>query len=384
MLGLYVHIPFCARLCPYCDFAVSANAKQDFVLEYLAALRLELRNILRESRTRDARSISSIFFGGGTPTFLAPAVLNDLLQLIRDEHPVAPDAEISLEANPENLCDSEYSLESLRLAGWNRVSLGAQSFDDEALQRIGRRHTSTQIEAAVANARRAGFDNISLDLMFALPGQSRESWRETLRRALILAPEHLSCYALTIEGNTLFARRVERGQLIPLEEDRQAELMQDAYDLTSAAGLERYEVSNYARLGFECRHNLNYWRGGDYLAAGCGAHGHRQGNRWWNERDAKTYVQLVREQGSARDGEEVLSPPQRLSELVMLGLRLRDGFDLKAISQQLDVDARRLLNGQLVDLTRSGVLLDERGKITLAPEAVPLADAVALRLLCDG
>jgi oxygen-independent coproporphyrinogen-3 oxidase len=251
------------------------------------------------------------------------------------------------------------------------------------MRRIGRRHTSTQIEKAFTNARRAGFDNLSLDLMFALPGQSRDSWRETLERALVLAPEHLSCYALTIEGNTLFARRVERGQLITLEEDQQAELMQDASDVTRAAGLERYEVSNYARPGFECRHNLNYWRGGDYLAAGCGAHGHHQGHRWWNERDAKKYVQVIQERGCARDGDENLSPPQRLSELVMLGLRLREGFDLDVISRQLAVDARRLLNGELVDLTRSGVLLDNRGTITLAPEAVPLADAVALRLLAQ-
>jgi oxygen-independent coproporphyrinogen-3 oxidase len=384
MLGLYVHIPFCARLCPYCDFAVSAHAKPSLVVNYLAALRLELKNTLRHSRTHDTRPLSSISFGGGTPTYLSPAVLNELLQLIRDEHSVAPDAEISLEANPENLCGSEYSLSNLRTAGWNRVSLGAQSFDDQALERIGRRHTSTQIEAAIVNARRAGFDNLSLDLMFALPGQSRESWRETLQRAISLAPQHLSCYALTIEGNTLFARRVERGQLIPLEEERQAELMQDAYDLTLAAGLERYEVSNYARPGFECRHNLNYWRGGDYLAAGCGAHGHIQGNRWWNERNAKSYVQLMSERGSARGGEEILSPSQRLSELVMLGLRLRDGFDLEIISQQLDVDARRLLNGELVDLTNAGVLLDNGGTITLAPEAVPIADAVAVRLLSDG
>jgi oxygen-independent coproporphyrinogen-3 oxidase len=160
---------------------------------------------------KHARSLR-IFFGGGTPTYLSPEVLNELLQFIRDEHPVAADVEISLEANPENLCDREYSIETLRSAGWNRISLGAQSFDDEALLRIGRRHTSTQIEEAVTNARAAGFDNISLDLMFALPGQSRDSWRETLNRALVLAPEHLSCYALTIEGNTLFARRVDRGQ----------------------------------------------------------------------------------------------------------------------------------------------------------------------------
>ena len=383
MLGLYIHIPFCARRCPYCDFAVHVGAGADFVADYISALRRELTHVLRQSSSDVA--LTSVFLGGGTPTFLAPQVLADLLSLVRDEHAVAPDCEISLEANPEDLGGEEsaarHALETLHLAGWNRISMGAQSFDDEALKRIGRRHMSTDIRRAFGWARDCGFENISLDLMFALPGQSRESWRQTLCRALELEPQHLSCYALTIEAGTPFARRVERGRLLPIADDEQAVLMNDAFEMTRAAGLERYEVSNYAPRGFECRHNLNYWRGGDYMAAGCGAHGHRAGHRWWNERDARVYVQRVEEEGGARGGEERLSPRERLSEIVMLGLRLREGFSLDAVSRDLQMDAREVLGSELREMTRRGVVLEREGVVSLAPHAVALADGIAARLM---
>jgi len=375
MLGLYVHIPFCARRCPYCDFAVHVGAGQSFVADYVTALQNELKNVLCENRL----PIATIFFGGGTPTALPPKVLADLLHLIRDHANVLPSAEISIEGNPENASDELF--ETLREAGWNRLSLGAQSFDDAALKQIGRVHNSAQIEYSMAAARRAGFDNISLDLMFALPGQSRQSWRETLRRAIDLEPEHLSCYSLTIEPDTHFARRVEEGRLIPLDDGSQAALMEDALEWTQAAGIERYEVSNYARRGRECAHNLNYWRGGDYLSAGCGAHGHRNGHRWWNERDAKIYVQQLQILGNARAGEERLTPEQRFNEIVMLGLRLREGLDLEHAGRKLGLDAHRVLESALKDLRSRGVLLEDGDCLKLQPQAMALADGIAARLM---
>lgn len=379
MPGLYVHIPFCARRCPYCDFAIHIGAKPAFVGEYVAALRTELQNILQAYSAAGGAPLSTIFFGGGTPTFLEAADLTGLMRLIRDNVAIEPDAEISSEANPDGL--TEEKLCAMREAGWNRLSLGVQSFDDEALLRIGRTHRAADIESVFKAARRAGFANISLDLMFALPGQSRESWRETLARALELGPEHLSCYSLTIEEGTPFARRVERGQLLPIADDMQADLMEDADRITRAAGVERYEVSNYARPGFECRHNLNYWRGGDYLAAGCGAHGHKDGHRWWNERDAGNYVVKIQQEGAAAVGEEHLTPQQRLNEIVMLGLRLREGFSLQETSERLKIDAKRELNGALTELMESGVVVQRSGSLALAPEALVVADAVAARLM---
>ena len=375
MSGLYVHIPFCARRCPYCDFAVHVGAGTGFVADYLNALQDELLRALRFHRG----SLRTIFFGGGTPTMLPSSALAQTLNLIRDNAHVVSDAEISIEANPEDLSDAQ--LVALRAAGFNRVSMGAQSFDDLALRKLGRRHTHTHIEYSFRAARRAGFDNISLDLIYGVPDQSRELWRETLVRALELEPEHLSCYSLTIEANTNFATRVQRGELIPLEDNAQADLMQDAVDATFAAGLSRYETSNYARVGRESRHNLNYWRGGDYLAAGCGAHGHKAGNRWWNERDASKYVSRIKAEGAARDGEEHLTPNQRLTEIVMLGLRLREGFDLDEISRRLEIDAHRVLDVELRELESRNIVRRSGSVIRLEPQFASVADAVTSRLV---
>lgn len=377
-LGLYLHVPFCARRCPYCDFAVTPNARPQLVEDYVAALKRELKSVLAHHATQDNRPISTVFFGGGTPTELSSAELGGLIQLVRDNANVAHDVEISTEANPENL--SAQMLTELRAAGFNRLSLGVQSFDDAALQILGRVHRAADAECVVKNARVAGWENISLDLIYAVPGQSRDSWQNTLQRAFALAPEHLSAYALTIEGETNFARRVGRGDLIPLDDDSHADLMNDVEEAARAAGLRRYEVSNWARAGRECRHNQNYWRGGDYLAAGCGAHGHIDGHRWWNERDTKTYVAHILNQGAARCDEEWLSPRQRWNEIVMLGVRTREGFSL-ARSRTFGFDARAEWNGALSKLEEQGVVREAGGYLVLADEAFAVADAVAARLM---
>jgi len=380
MLGLYVHIPFCARQCPYCDFAIHVGARDDLVSEYLTMLRLELElTLTAHSVQYPGRPLTSIFFGGGTPTALSTQALTGLLQFIGDHAEITPDAEISIEANPDGLGADK--LMGLRAAGWNRLSLGAQSFDEAALKFLGRTHTPGQIEAVLGAARRAGFDNISLDFIYAVPGQSRASWRETVQRASELEPEHVSCYALTIEGETPFARRVEKGRLIPVADEAQADLMQDTEAILREANLLRYEVSNYARPGHECRHNLNYWRGGDYLACGCGAHGHANGHRWWNERATPRYISLMRDCGSARVGEELLQPRQRLAERIMLGLRLGEGIPLDEVSQELAPDIRGEIDDKVRNLLSHGILLEQSGVIRLAPGSMAVADAVASRLI---
>lgn len=386
MSGLYVHLPFCARRCPYCDFAVHIGADDDFRRAYLAALRTELQSTLsahaKQGGEKDGTAISTIFFGGGTPTAIGARALNDLLLFVRDHVEVESDAEISLEGNPEDGSPAEY--EALLSGGWNRLSLGAQSFDDAVLKTLGRRHTSSQVEAVIGAAKSVGWHNISLDLIYAVPNQTTQSWQATLDRAISLEAQHLSCYSLTIEPGTTFARRVERKQLMPLEDDAQAEFMDMARSTLDGAGFGRYEVSNWARPGFECRHNCNYWRGGDYLACGCGAHGHRAGHRWWNERAAPRYIERMQTVGSARAGEESLSSYERLEEQVMLGLRWREGFDLKALSQTLQLDARGALNGRLEDLLARGVLeaCDASGeRIHLPQNKWAVADAVVRQLL---
>lgn len=374
MPGIYVHIPFCARRCPYCDFAVTVNARADFRAAYVEALTCELENELRRA---DA-VFDTVFFGGGTPTELSAATLNALLQTIRQSGQLAPDAEIALEANPENL-DFAY-LSDLKNGGWNRLSLGAQSFSWAALEKFGRAHSPARIESVVADARRAGFGNISLDLIYGDIFTPLPVWRETLERAVALSVEHLSCYSLTIEPGTHFGSLAARGLLQAPDDDRQADLMDEAERVLGAAGLERYEVSNWARAGFGCRHNLNYWRGGNYAAAGCGAHGHFDGRRFWNARDAKTYIARMKD-GSARAGEECLNARERLCEIVALGVRLRDGFDLDELEARLNLDARALLGAPLQLLTEAGALKWKGARVRPAPGSLAIADGIAARLL---
>lgn len=382
MFGFYVHIPFCARRCPYCDFAVQIGGGAAGRTKYAAALQQEIAGVLREQSTLESqRELTSIFFGGGTPTELEIEQLRAILGTILDGIRVTPDAEITIEANPENL--SEERLSALREAGFNRLSLGAQSFDHAALKTLGRVHAPQDIESVVALARSAGCQNVSLDLIYAVPGQSRASWQNTLRQAADLGVEHVSCYALTIEPQTAFARRAATGKILPLHDDAQSELMDDAEAILGKAGILRYEVSNYARRGFESRHNLNYWLGGDYLACGNGAHGHHAGHRWWNERAATRYVEKIEKSGSAREGEEFLTAPERLSEIVVLGLRLRAGFSLCEAARLLDFDVRGALQQGKAwrILTEQGLLSEDKGNLRLAPAALAVADAIALRLL---
>ena len=381
MPAFYIHIPFCARRCPYCDFAIHIGASDDFRAAYVAVLRREISNALRAQSERENSAITSIYFGGGTPTELSDDDLTGLLHLIFEKGEVAPQAEITLEANPENLTPAR--LQTLRAAGFNRLSLGAQSFENDALKMLGRRHAPRDIERVVAQAREANWPQVSLDLIYAVPGQSRAAWQQTLARAVELQLDHISCYALTIESGTPFARRVEKGRLVPIEDDLQADFMSDAMEILSAAGLFHYEVSNYARLGFESQHNLNYWRGGDYLAAGCGAHGHRAGHRYWNERSATLYREKMQNEGTALVGEEFLSVAERMSELVLLGLRLREGLALDKASALLNFDVRGALqqSKSWEMLTSQGILREENDILYLNPNSWPIADAVAAHLL---
>ena len=354
---------------------MTINARADFRAAYVAALTRELQS---ELGARD-EIFDTIFFGGGTPTELGAATLNGLLQTIRDHCRLSSDAEIALEANPENL-DFDY-LSQLKSGGWNRLSLGAQSFSSSALEKFGRAHEPEKIDEVVRAARAAGFENVSLDLIYGEGFTSPAAWRETLKRAIALDVEHLSCYSLTIEPGTHFGSLAARGLLSEPTDDAQADLMESATQMLGEANWQRYEVSNWAKAGFECRHNLNYWRGGNYVAAGCGAHGHWNGTRWWNARDAKTYISRVNERGHAREGEETLDARQRLSERVALGVRLREGFDLDELETHYQINARALLGEGLAFLTQAGALQKDGANVRPAPASMAIADGLALRLL---
>ena len=313
--GAYLHIPFCASVCPYCDFAV-VEGRDDVVGRYIEAIEQE---IARES---EWRSLDAIFVGGGTPSHVDPDLLGRLLHELRERYGFAPDAEVTLEANPEDWTSDRAT--RLVHAGFTRVSFGVQSFDDHVLGYLGRRHTSNEAIEAVSVARAGGFGSVGIDLIMGSPGESLDSWRGTVETAVGLEIDHVSAYCLTVERGTPLGRAVAAGAAAP-DPDDQADKYEHAQQAFTTAGLFQYEVSNYARIGHECRYNLTAWAQGEYLAFGMGAHGHRHGRRTWRVRRLDTYLELVEGGESPVQGSERLEGDAREHERLMVGLRRTAG-----------------------------------------------------------
>ena len=309
-LGLYIHIPFCKSKCAYCDFysLARSEARMD---AYCAALKSDL---IRRADAAKGYSVDTVYFGGGTPSYLGASRLASLLETVLSHYHVAPDAEITFEANPDSARDID-ALKTLRAAGFNRISLGAQSFDDGELREIGRVHTASEIARAVDAAREAGFENVSLDLIYGLPRQTMPRWRENLTAALALAPEHLSCYGLKVEEGTPLYLRRESAELP--DDDAQADFYLETVRLLTQHGYAQYEISNFARPGFASRHNLKYWTLGEYLGFGPGAHSDFGGRRFAVARDLSAYLaeKIVLSENAA------ISHRERQREYFLLGLR---------------------------------------------------------------
>jgi oxygen-independent coproporphyrinogen-3 oxidase len=328
-MALYVHWPFCVHKCPYCDFN-SHVARVFDEADYVAAIRAELDHMAGQT---DRRPVGSIFFGGGTPSLMAPASVAAIIAHIRKRFEVAPDAEITLEANPSSSEAAKFA--GLREAGVDRLSLGVQALDDEALRRLERPHDLTQALAAIAMARRT-FPRVSFDLIYARPGQTAAAWREELRRALDLAGGHISAYSLTLEAGTRFHALHERGALAVPQEAEAERLFDLTRETCLAAGLPAYEISNYAAPGEECRHNLAYWRYRPYLGVGPGAHGRvpRAGGRWASAtlRSPARWIEQVRRDGHGLETFEALSQAEMADEMLLMGMRLTAGVDLAALA----------------------------------------------------
>lgn len=320
-LGLYIHIPFCKAKCAYCDFYSLARS-EDRMDAYAAALNRSLRDAASKAA---AYRVDTVYFGGGTPSFFGASRLAALLETVFACYAVSPGAEITTEANPESARDVD-ALRTLRRAGFNRVSLGMQSADDQELRALGRIHTAADTAAAVDAARRAGFDNLSLDLIYGLPGQTRERWRANLAAAVALAPEHLSCYGLKAEpGTPLYARR--HSASLP-DDDAQADMYLDTVAFLAGRGYAQYEISNFARSGYESRHNLKYWTLGEYLGFGPGAHSDFGGRRFAVARDLDAFLR-----GDTAYSEDTpIAPEERAAERVMLGLRLTRGLQAEELA----------------------------------------------------
>jgi oxygen-independent coproporphyrinogen-3 oxidase len=359
-LGIYVHVPFCAARCGYCDFNTYVdlpNLQRGFADVANEEIRLA-RHVLGAQAPR----ISTVFFGGGTPTLLPPEDLGRVLRTIVDEFGLAPDAEVTTEANPETVDPT--SLRALRACGFTRISFGMQSAVPHVLAALDRVHAQGRPEECVAEAKLARFEHTSLDLIYGTPGESLDDWRRSVTAAIDAEPDHVSAYALVVEPGTQMAARVARGELAPPDDDDLAEKYVIADELLTAAGYEWYEVSNWARPRGECRHNLGYWRNADWWGVGPGAHSHVAGTRWWNVRHPATYAARLGHGASPAEAVEHPSADERRLEQVMLGLRLREGLALPTLTEAgrraaTAAISRGLLarDGDVVRLTRTGRLL---------------------------
>ena len=356
--GIYVHVPFCLTRCGYCDFNAYAGLDH-LASRYVAAL---LREAELAAPAWEGIEVVSVFLGGGTPTTLEVADLKALLARVRSTVSVTSDAEVTIEANPDTV--DEAKLAGLREAGFGRLSMGAQSFDRTVLAALERVHQPESVTTAFRAARAAGYDNVNLDLIYGANGETIGSWERTLEEAVALAPEHVSAYARTIEPATALGRQVARGDLSPPDPDLQAEMFMLACDLFREGGYGHYEVSNWARPGYECRHTLGYWERRPYVGLGAGAHGYRDGRRWWNVRPPEEYLSIVERGELPVGGSEELEPADAYLEEVFLRLRILRGIPASWVEEgreepYVESGLLRREDGSLVPTERGMLLLNE-------------------------
>lgn len=398
-LGLYIHIPFCARKCPYCDFNTYAGL-EGLHEAFVVAL---CREIGLGAALHGGRPVDSVFVGGGTPTVLSGTQLARILGALRSGFRLLPGCEITVEANPGTTDQDRFA--QLADLGVNRLSLGAQSFQEEELRFLGRIHGVAELAAAVDAARAAGLQRINLDLIFGLPGQERAAWHRSLAAALALEPDHLSLYSLIVEPETPLAQWVASGRVAAPDDDAAADLYLDAQERLAAAGFLQYEISNWTRHGASdapvgawssppgaSRHNLRYWRNEDYLGFGPGAHGclHRpagpgvghQARRWWNLKSVPEYIRRLGAGDPVEDASETLEGPQAMGESMMLGLRLiREGLSWSAFQALHGVDAREAYAAVLRELDGWGMVEQSASALRLSAKGIPLGNQVFSRFL---
>jgi oxygen-independent coproporphyrinogen-3 oxidase len=376
--ALYIHWPFCAKKCPYCDFNSHVRDRVDFAA-WQAALIADMRH---EAAMAGGEKLHSIFFGGGTPSLMPPSVVGALLEEAERLWGFERDIEITLEANPSSVEAANFS--ALASAGVNRVSLGVQSLEDNTLQFLGRLHGVNEALDAVTTAQRH-FDRVSIDLIYARPGQTADMWQQELERALALGTDHMSLYQLTIEPNTRFATDVRRGVFTPLDDDPAGDLYAFTQDMMNAAGLPAYEISNHAKPGQESRHNLTYWRYQHYCGIGPGAHGRRIGAATERHKKPENYLSAVAGHGHGIKDQRALSAAEQAFEALLMGLRLAEGVDLSLLEARFGIAPGQLLNQDRLALHENlGLLARADNHVTVTPAGMPLLDALLGEIVADG
>ena len=389
--SLYVHIPFCTAKCTYCDF--NSYAGQDSLMTpYARAVETEAR---LWSPHVAGRRVETVFFGGGTPSLLPLPEMQIIMTALKERFEIAADAEISLEANPGTV-DAGH-LAGLKRLGFNRISFGVQSFHDDELRTLERIHDGDEVDDAYRWAREAGFENVNLDLIYGLQWQTLEGWQTNLERAIAMEPEHLSLYALTLEDGTPLTRDVARGRSVGPDLDLQADMFEWSIERMARDGYQHYEISNWSRPGRECRHNLVYWRNGDWLGLGAGAHSHLLGERFADAASPSRYIALVEQQatGNGQQGDDGGALPamlqigmregpdeaREMSETAFLALRLREGLDMSSFERRFGVAFERVFGEALAETQALGLTEVVDGRLRLRDEAVLLGDEAFVRFL---
>ena len=374
-LALYVHWPFCVSKCPYCDFNSHVRAEIDE-----AAWRDALvADLAHEAALTPGRRLGSIFFGGGTPSLMAPATVAAVLDAAERHWGFAPGIEITLEANPSSVEAANFR--ALATAGVNRVSLGLQALDDETLHFLGRAHSVTESLAAL-DAAQAAFGRVSVDLIYARPNQTEAQWLAELDRTLAFGTEHLSLYQLTIEPGTRFAALAAKGALPTLDTDEAAHLFEITRTVTAEAGIPAYEISNHARPGAESRHNLTYWRYRDYLGVGPGAHGRRGGLATLRRKKPENWLAAVARNGHGLESEEPLAPTMRAEEALLMGLRLGEGIDLARIAARTGLAIDAIIDQRAIDrLAGHGLIARDGDRLAVREPGMLLLDGILAKIV---
>ena len=374
-LGLYLHIPYCLHKCGYCDFNSHPENQVESV-HYVEALLKELKFY---STTLKSYNVPTVFMGGGTPTILPPSQLKKILDTVQQGFNLTSDCEITIEANPATI--KLETLQEIHAAGYNRISIGVQSFDEKELQLLERVHNEKEIHSTVHRARSANFENLSMDLMFALPDQSTEKWQSHLKQATAKNPDHLSTYNLTIEPATAFFKLHEKGKLCLPHEDIQLEMYETTIQVLEDAGYSQYEISNFSKPGMESQHNINYWNNGEYLGVGAGASSYLNGERSKNINLPSIYIREIETKASAIHTREHLEPLQAMGETLMLGLRLLKGVSIDVFENRFQVSFQKVYGKVVESLLNQELITLNENRIALSRKGLFLADSVILKFM---
>ena len=374
--GIYIHIPFCVHKCIYCDF-LSAPAGDAVKYAYTKALINEIRNTA-DGQAKD--KITSIFFGGGTPSVLPDGCIADILAAVRDCFDVLDDAEITMECNPGTVNESRLS--EYRDAGVNRLSFGLQSADNNELKMLGRIHTFEHFEESFRLARAAGFNNINVDLMSAIPGQTEATLENTFDKVTALQPEHISVYSLILEEGTYLADNIDKFPPVP-DEEEDRRMYHITKQILENAGYERYEISNYSRPGFECRHNLLYWNRGEYYGFGCSAAGFTENVRYSDIRDVKKYIELNGDIGKLHENIEILTKEDAMEEFMFLGLRMMQGVSVSEFQILYGHTIEEVYGSVLNKWQNTGYLIRQNGYIRLTEKGIDVSNVIMADFLLD-